>query len=166
MKPVPNPWRGDWKSRLEAKLNSMGFECLEQFLDANPGVDYLRMAKMLTEADVAALQLYGEHIRNATARNRLREAARDSLVRFLVEHLKYGWGQGRHFDFHWASAVAAWKSCIVQFGSKDQHIVASLDAVINALKEAAPPTGWIPQSPSDEYIETAFERGWPVYSKN
>jgi hypothetical protein len=162
MEPAPNPWRGDWKSRLNTTLNSMGFKCLEQFLDANPGSDYIRLAKLLREADVAALQLYGEHIQNAAARDRLREASRDSLVRFLVEHLKYGWEQGRHFDFRWASAVAAWKSCIVQFGSKDRHVYDNLDAVISALKESAPPAGWIPKSPSDVYIEAAFERGWPT----
>jgi hypothetical protein len=159
---VDTPWQGDWKERLVEKLASMGFGTLEEFLSANPGVGYVNLAKMLTDANVAALQLYGEQIRTAASTGRLREGAKDSLVRFLAEHIKRGWDASRHFTFRLAAALADWKSSLIQFGSQNSDFPAKLDAVINALREASPPKGWVPKSPSDEHIERAFAKGWPI----
>jgi hypothetical protein len=129
-------------------------------------MDYVSLAKALADARVAPSQLYGEHIRVAKKTNRLREAARDSLVRFLVGHLKKGWGKGRHFEFRLASAVAAWKTSILQFGINTSSMATLLDAVVDALEKAAPPQGWIPKSPADPLVQDAFENGWPVHGPN
>src|SRR5687767_9582388 len=131
MDSIPHPWEGDWKLRLSERLKRIGFTTLEEFLDAHPGVDYVKLARKFGERDIAALQIYGEHIRHASIADCLRDAAKDSFVRFLSEHLKHGWGRGRHFDFRWASAIAAWKSCLIQFGTKPANFAVQLDAVTN-----------------------------------
>ena len=158
---LTTPWQGGWQLRLRSKLDELGFGTLEHFLAARPGTSYVKLAQEL-DANVAAMQIYGEQVRAAVYEERLRDAAMDSLGRFLKEHMKRGWGRGQHFAFRLASAFGDWKSVVIQFGSGDENLKAKLDAVTEALKANGPPEGWMPAKPNDEFILRAFEEGWPT----
>lgn len=154
------PWQGDWKLRLRSKLNALGFESLEDFLLANPGVGYVRLAQSLGDANVAAMQLYGEHIRRGEETSTLRCVAMDSLVRFLNEYVRRGWKVGRHFPHRSASAFAAWSTSLATHSTpgieyKAQQVFSQLDAL-------PIPDGWLPKDSSDRFIVEAFNRGWPI----
>jgi hypothetical protein len=161
---VTTPWQGDWQARLQAKLQSLGYASLEDYLSANPGVDYLKVAESLEQANVAAMQLYGEHIRIAAREGRLRHAAADCLSRFLAQHVKRGWGCGRHFPLRVASAFGDWKTLLRQFSESDDALDRRLDAVTEAIEASNPPKGWLPINWDDEIIREAFDVGWPIQS--
>lgn len=158
---VTTPWEGDWQLRLKSKLDSLGYASLEEYLLANPGIGYVKLAESLADANVAAMQLYGEHVRTATGEGRLRGAAADCLSRFLVQHVKRGWGCGRHFPLRVASAFGDWKTVVRQFSESDHLLDQRLDAVTEAIKASNPPKGWIPASGNDPILQEAFEVGWP-----
>jgi hypothetical protein len=157
------PWQGDWQLRLHAKLQSLGFTDLDAYLSANPGIGYVTLAESLGDADVAAMQLYGEQIRRAARQGCMRDAAADSLARFLAQHLRRGWGNGQHFWLRLASAFGDWKTVIRQF-SEIEPAHDHLDAVTEAIKAVNPPHGWIPRSGSDAILQSAFAAAWPVES--
>lgn len=157
---VITPWHGDWQLRLRSELDSLGFTSLEEYLHAHPGIGYLKIAESLSNANVAAMQLYGEHISTAVANGRLRQAAADSLSRFLAQHVKRGWGCGRHFPLRIASAFGDWKAVLRQFASGEIADV-RLDAITEAIRASNPPKGWVPTSGDDEIIQNAFDEGWP-----
>lgn len=155
------PWHGDFQVRLQSKLQSLGFADLETYLAANPGLGYITIAELLSDANVAAMQLYGEQLRRAAKQGNLREAAADCLSRFLTQHITRGWGNGRHFRLRLASAFGDWKTVVRQF-SDSGSAEAPLDAVTEAIKACKPPNGWIPKSGNDPILESAFGVGWPV----
>ena len=156
-----NPWHGDWKERLTSYLDSQGFGDLESFLNANPGVGYVKLAKQLGDVNVAAMQLYGEHIRFANAKGRLRSVAMDCLVRFINEYVRRGWGVGRHFTHRSASAFATWATAISAH-CQDSSMKDRLKQVYDELERLPIPLGWLPSSANDPFIISAFERGWPL----
>src|SRR5262249_6983113 len=116
------PWQGDWKARLQEKLSLLGYGNLEEFLDANPGSGYVSLAKLLGDANVAAMQLCGEQIRRGFETNNIRFVAADCLVRFLNEYVPRGWKNGRHFQHRSASAFASWSTSIAAITSSDNSI--------------------------------------------
>jgi hypothetical protein len=156
-----NPWQGDWKERLSIYLESHNFGDLEAFLDANPGVGYVTLAKQLGDANVAPMQLYGEHIQRAKLNDRLRNAAMDCLVRFINEYVRRGWDEGRHFAHRSASAFAAWSTAITTH-SQDASVNDTLKRVYDELERLPIHSGWLPSSANDRFIISAFEKGWPL----
>ncbi len=158
---ITTPWQGNWQERLNSKLQSLGHSSLREFFDSHPGVSYLVLAENLGDANIAAMQLYGEHLRQATEVNQLRAASIDCLCRLLVQHLKRGWGVGKHFPVRVASAFGDWKSIVSQFSNQSEADLSCLDAVTSALKGLNPPDGWVPVGPHDEFLTKAFDAGWP-----
>lgn len=155
------PWQGDWLLRLESSIKSNGFKDVKGYLDANPGVSYQALAQALGDANIAAMQLYGEHMRRADAAGELRKVSIDCLSRFLAHHVKRGWGRGRHFKFRMASAFGDWKTVVRQFSSFGDTLDESLDAVTEFLKLSDLPEGWVPESADDPFLQAAFQKGWP-----
>jgi hypothetical protein len=156
-----NPWQGDWKERLSIYLESRNFGDLDAFLEANPGVGYLTLAKQLGDTNIAPMQLYGEQIRRAKAKDQLRIAAMDCLVRFINEYIRRGWNEGRHFTHRSASAFAAWSTAIATH-SQDSTVNDKLKRVYDELERLPIPSGWLPSSANDSFIVSAFETGWPL----
>ena len=159
------PWQGDWKARLQEKLSLLGFRNLEEFLDGNPGSGYVKLAKLLGNANVAAMQLYGEQIRRGCETNNIRSVAMDCLVRFINEYIPRGWKNGQHFQTRSASAYAAWSTSISMIASSDTSIKQTLKRVFDNLKSLSRPTGWLPKDKDDVFIFEAFEKGWPIAEK-
>lgn len=156
------PWQGDWRQRLRSKLNSLEFDSLECFLIANPGVGYVKLAESLGDADIAAMQLYGEQIRRGHERSSLRNVAIDCLVRFLNEYVRRGWKVGRHFPHRSASAFAAWSTALATHAGSSPSIENTTKRVFELLNELQIPEGWLPKDNSDRFILEAFDRGWPI----
>ena len=156
------PWHGDWKARLQKKLLLLGFSSLEEFLEANPGMGYVSLSKLLGDANVAAMQLYGEHIRRGYQTNSIRLVAIDCLVRFLHEYIPRGWKNGRHFPHRSASAFAAWSTSIIGATCSDASIERKLRTVFDTLEAMPIPVGWLPTDKDDVFIAEAFEKGWPT----
>ena len=101
-------WRGDWQERITQRLLQRGFESCLAFLEANPGVSYTEMARLLSESgDIAPVQLERLHARSAGVDER-DMAILDSLARPLREALKKGWGVGQRWRGSVAAALASW----------------------------------------------------------
>jgi len=156
------PWQGDWRIRLQSKLEELGYNALEDFLTSNPGVGYVQLAAKLRDANIAAMQIYGEQIRLAASTGNLRAAAMDCLVRFLNEYVKRGWQNGRHFPHRLASAYAAWFSAINANCEDDRQMEMRLNAVFEELKRSQPVEGWIPRDSDDAIIRSCFAEAWPT----
>ncbi len=159
--PPKTPWYGDWQERLSRKLEELGFSSLEAYLTSQPGVGYVKIARILGIANVCAMQIYGMHLRAAAAEGRVREAAIDSLVRLLAEHLTRGWGTGQHFPFKLALAFATWVPIVERNANPSPEVQRYMDRVFESLKAIDPPKGWVPEGPDDAIIRTAFDQGWP-----
>ena len=151
-----------WEHRLRCKLDSLRYALLEDFLAHHSGVGYVKLAEMLGDANVAAMQIYGKQIQSAILNDQLREAAKDCLVRFLNEYVVRGWGVGRHFHHRLASACAAWSTTIKAHASNGGQIERYLKAVIDRLEAATPPKGWRPMGVNDAIVGKIFEDAWPI----
>ncbi len=156
------PWQGDWKARLQEKLKTLGFSSLEEFLNAYPGLGYVSLAKHLGDANVAAMQLYGEQLRRGSVLNNLRFVAMDCLVRFLNEYIPRGWKNGRHFQHRSASAFASWSTSIAAHASSYSGIEQVLKQIFDNLESMPIPAGWLPKDSTDSFVVQAFEKGWPT----
>ena len=159
------PWQGDWKARLQEKLSLLGFHDLEEFLDGHPGLGYVKLATLLGDANVAAMQLYGEQIRRGCETNNIRAVAMDCLVRFINEYVPRGWKNGRHFQTRSASAYAAWSTSITFIVSSETSLKPTLKRVFENLNSLAIPVGWLPKDKDDVFVVEAFETGWPSPEK-
>lgn len=158
---IITPWHGDWQARLQSKLESLGFATLQMFLEANPGICYTNLSRCLADANIAPMQIYGKQLREAEAEGHLRAAAVDCLVRCLSQHIKRGWGHGPQFEYRLASGLSDWKCSIAEFVGKGEGLMARLEAVGEAIKACSPPKGWVPSSPADQIIQSAFLAAWP-----
>ena len=158
-KPAMNQtWKGDWKSRLAARLPALGYGTLQQLLEKNPAISYVRLAEMLGD-DVAALQLVWTQFEAAKSQGTIRQAAKDSLAREINGHIKRGWATVRHADFRRAHAFAAWCGP-VRDGHPDGERLAN--NVWDTLISLNPPADWLPGGPDDPFIVQAFDAAWPV----
>jgi hypothetical protein len=158
---VPNRgervWGGDWQARLRSSLHSLGCETVQDFLVRYPAEPYLKLVKRLGD-HVAALQLVRMQFDEARQSGRVRDAAKDCLCRELVGNLKRGWGMGVRADFHMAGAYANWVTELERCQPDTRPLA---DAVWRVLNEMCPPWGWLPDSPDDPFLASAFARGWP-----
>jgi len=138
-------WRGDWQQRIAQRLKQRGFESYLAFLEANPGVSYTDMARLLSEGDdVAPVQL--ERLHAWSVKPEARDVAiLDSLARFLREALKKGWGVGQRWQGSVAAALASWN---VAWGGGPE-----LETLEQALFDLNPPEGWIPEPKDDPLLQ-------------
>ena len=156
------PWQGDWRSRLDSKLASLGYRDVQGFLDERQGIGYVEIAKSLGDARIAATQINGEQLRSALQSNSLRDAAKDSLMRFIVEYVPQGWRTGKHFPHRSAAAFAAWATSIDAIVGEGSDIPPKTVRVCDVLAALPIPDGWLPRTSHDDYLEEAFAIGWPL----
>lgn len=157
------PWDGDWRTRLGFFLGEHGYATLDVFLRQHPAVGYVDLARLASEANVAAMQLYGEQLRIAASNGCVRDAARDALPRFLNQYIKRGWGRGKHFHSRLAAALAAWEVAVLTYSATLDSIElkARLRRIADELERSQPAEGWRPTSADDPLISGAFTAGWP-----
>jgi hypothetical protein len=161
MNPTQTVWSGDWKRRVRSRLHSLGCETMQDFLARFPGESYLRIAERLGD-DIAAIQVEVTQYDEAKSLSRIRDAAKDSLVRDLNFHLPDGWRHGAKGDFETSGAYADW---VGRAQDAEQSLRAKADAVWAVLERLHPPAGWKPANASDPTIEAAFAEGWPASSR-
>lgn len=101
--------------------------------------------------DVAAIQMEGALRHEAENTGGLERFARDLLVRCIRNDLPMGWNIGEKFDFNRAGVFASWSAGVEGLLDKP-----SRKAVWGFLKEADIPTGWLPESPDDPFLDRAF----------
>lgn len=136
-------WQGDWQARITLRLKVMGFESYEAFLDANPGLSYDEMARLLGEGDVVPVQLQSFHVSGVKPEQRER-AVLDSLTRFLRGALNKGWGVGKYWESSLMGALASWH---VTWGGGEE-----LDRLQKTLLASKPSIGWLPEPKDDPLL--------------
>lgn len=152
-------WSPDWADRIGSAIRSLGFDSLAEFLVSMPARPYSEIASHLGQ--VAPIQVIAVQFREAKSAGRVREAAKDSLCRNLVEQLPDGWGIGDKADWQSVRALSSWSS-EVQVTGECEELKSTLLAVARALRELPPPHGWIPKGPDDSIIESVFDSQWPI----
>jgi hypothetical protein len=154
-------WSPDWVGRIDNAIRSLGFVSLTEFLASMPSQPYGEIAKRLGQ--IAPIQIIAVQFLEAKSARRVREAAKDSLCRNLVEQLPEGWGVGANAEWQTARALSSWSSEI-QVTGECEELKSTLLAVAKALREMPPPQGWIPKGPDDSIIESIFDSRWPIGS--
>lgn len=137
-------WQGDWQARITLRLKLMGFESYEAFLNANPGLSYDEIARLLGEGDVAPVQLQSLHASGVKAEQR-ELAVLDSLARFIRGALKKGWGVGKYWESSLMGALASWHAT---WGGGEE-----LDRLQKTLLGSKPPMGWLPEPKDDPLLQ-------------
>lgn len=156
-------WQGNWRDKTRERVAALGYDSVEQFMRAFPGAPYIELVNRLGD-DVAAIQVECLQFDEATARNELRAAAMDSLVRDLRRYLDKGWEGGAVGNFTTIQAKVAW---IGRLEGSSRNKVPSDElnrrgeVVWCALEQLQPPIGWLPTQMDDSYIVGAFVVGWP-----
>jgi hypothetical protein len=147
-------WRGDWRSRLAARVRAEGYDSLDGFFRATPGVPYTELARLLSrQHEIAPIHLEQIHSELAQARGPARPWAMDSMTRFMRGSLSRGWGNGKYWQVALLGGLASWT---VLWGGGPR-----LQAIKEALFQLAPPVGWVPQNEDDPIVRKAFDLGWP-----
>lgn len=156
-------WAEGWQQRLRNAARELGYPSFLDFLRAHAGEPYgkvLRVMRAHLQEMVPMMQLQKLHMIEAIGRGQGREAAKDSLIRSLREHMPRGWNRGKKARENRASARAEW--ILPCLGPEDRkHIAPLADKVWQQLKIMNPPEDWCPLSTSDPILTEAFARGWP-----
>lgn len=152
-----HPWSPDWPDQVESKARALGFANLTELLAGMPARPYGEVANRL---GVVPMQVLAVQYREAGLTGRIRDAAKDSLARNLVQKLPNGWGMGEDADWQAVHALSSWSSGIQVTGGRPD-LRPMLLRIANALRTLPPPQGWVPCGPSDPIIEYVFESEWP-----
>ena len=150
-------WSGNWRARLAGKLEALDHTSVHALLLARSGQSYDEVAGEL--GDIAPAQLAIVHLQHCLADGSFFDGAAECLARYLLARLTYGWEQGRGVESRTASAFAAWISDLLHDVDQAQLDRAALQSIRTALREIAPPPGWLPQNGRDPLIQRAFRLG-------
>ena len=89
-------WPPDWADRITGAIQSLGFASLTEFLASMPARHYGEIAGRLGK--VVPIQVIAIQFRDAKLAGGVRETAKDSLCRNLMEQLPHGRGVGENAD--------------------------------------------------------------------
>lgn len=143
-------WQGDWIARIYRRVHKRGFESVTAFAVTRPTATLLELAAELGEG-VAAIQIEGVLYSEAEKSGTFAGFARGLLVRCIWQWMPAGWNTGEEVDMQRADVFAEWSACVKGFMKKSIR-----KTVWERLKAADVPTGWLPEGPSDPFIEQAF----------
>ena len=150
-------WDPEWASNINEKINLIGFNSISELLKDMVGQSYAAVAERL--GNTAPIQVIALQFREARINGNLREAAKDSLVRNLVEKLPNGWGIGVDADWKSVLALSSWTSEIEVTGGCEE-LEPILLSIAQAIRKLPPPEGWCPNSPNDPIIKRVFDSQW------
>lgn len=153
-------------SVIDERTRTLGFDSLEAFLTARPGVGVVALAEELGRPvigiDLVRVMLTRAYGRGSQA---FREAAIDLLARHLREIQINGWGRLRPDDTPDTDIeivnIAPWSIWSSQISIVDKAASERTSAVFDALNATAE-TGWKPADKNDPALRRAFDSGWPV----
>lgn len=151
-------WSGDWRGALRARLRTLGFDSLRDFLEDGPGVPYVQVAKRLGD-EFAAAMIVGVQSAEAQASGEWRWFAMDALARIANDRLRRGWGEGRHFESNLAGVWAEW-SYTIAGTDRDSEKLDLLRKAWSTLTHLPIPTAWMPTGPDDPILRAVFSEAW------
>jgi len=151
-------WSEDWEKRMESRLHSLGCRSIADYMGMFSDEPYSVLAKRLGD-DVAPMQLMSLQYREAAAQGQPIVAAKDSLVRILLDLNKRGWNVGLHWKRRRVDVHVEWLNTPPMHD--DLKFEKQKEKVWQALLQSNPPDGWIPTSIQDPILKAAFEKGWP-----
>lgn len=157
---VPRP---PWQDRLRALLASHGYSSLGGYADANPLASLDALADALGIADIGAVQLEGQLLREAVQERQIDRRARDLLSRRLAS-LPGGWPgppKARNADEETRSmqALASW----FPIGFATEYQVAIIKVALEMLSHPELARGWRPSGPNDPVLVRLFEKHWQPF---
>lgn len=130
-----------------------------QFLESMPCQPYAVVAGRLG-ASVAPIQVILQQFKEAKIRNRVRDAAKDCLIRNIIEEFPNGSGGG-NFSWKLISALSSWQSEVTVTGCCTD-VENTVRSIAKALHANPPIDGWRPHHLNDSYIDDLFIRFWPT----
>ncbi len=157
MTETQHTWSPDWGEQIDDRARALGYADVTELLGNMPGQPYGVVADRL--GGVAPIQIITVQFREAKRGGRIREAAKDSLVRNLNEQLPSGWGTGENAEWQSVRALASWSSELQVTGDCEE-LKSTLFAIAQALRGLPPPEGWVPRTPVDPIIECVFNAKW------
>lgn len=130
-----------------------------EFLAANPGVSECQLAKTLNRRanGIGILMAsYSESQRMGT----VRDTAKDFLIRQILSEFPDGWKNGTNVSP--IVRLSGWCFAIRNY-VKNREFVRRAEAIAQAIAIENPPReGWKPRVADDPFIESLFERLWPI----
>ncbi|NOK22291.1 NUDIX hydrolase [Corallococcus carmarthensis] len=143
-------WQGNWKVRIQERLQERGFKSLTAFAESRPAVPFVQLAEELGKEDVAGVQVLRGLLAEAERRKQVTRFVRDVFVRHLAFSLPNGWPavMDDRSRFHVAKAIAYWST-----DAPETH-QERIDRARAALRANPPPPGWRPLGPDDELLLT------------
>ncbi len=151
-------WHGDWLVRIYQRVSSRGFPSVAAFAEATQTATLVELARALGD-DVAATQVESALRAEAQRTGELGRFARDLLARTIRWHLPKGWDDHEQFAFDRSGVYVDWPA-----GLNGLIDGTTCTALMDSLKRADIPNGWLPTGPDDPIIEHVFA-GIPIESQ-
>lgn len=143
---------------LTISVRREGFSTVNDLLRRSQGMYYDEVATT-HGLHAAPMQLAMLQVMEARESNHLKEAALDSLARFLLERSRMQL-HGSSADYCRASAFAAWSSLLSDQG-RDARVDDLTRRVRNLISDVAPPD-WVPKDANDSILRESFRLAWDL----
>lgn len=155
--------RPPWQERLRELLGSHGYSSLSRYADANPLASLDALADALGIADIGAVQLEGQLLREAVQERQIDRRARDLLARQLAS-LPGGWpgapkARNANEETRCMQALSSW----FPIGFATEYQVAIIKVALEMLSDTELPKGWRPSGPNDPVLVRLFEKHWQPF---
>jgi hypothetical protein len=146
-------WHPDPRGFLDRRLRERGLS-FREFLAARPGRWWEQLVREFDEP-LAPVQLEAYAQEAAAKGHWLDWYARDALARALRRWLPDGWRfGGGEMDYPTGRALANWSATMGALGEACHDRARQ---VVDRLKQASLPMGWLPAGPDDPLLVAAFQ---------
>lgn len=155
-------WPPDWEGRVFAKLRTLGYHLMWEFVEAHPTDGFLQLARRLAPPMLPLAMLTTMYYRDGHDMGDFRGAALRGLLRGLWDETPNGW---KNYDERLTSGIyeidlfVSWRE---ELCAVDASVEPLAKAVGRALWHSSPPKGWSPAGPDDPILRAAFDLGWPA----
>jgi hypothetical protein len=141
------------------RVGELGFPSIAAYLESMPSATYEDIARSL-HTEIAPIQVIKAQFEEATRTGALRNAAKDSLCRSIIERFPHGWNSGDSYKWTIVKALSGWSSEIIATGGHPE-LKDILHEIIKCIRDAPPPNGWLPSGTNDPIIAGVFDKCWP-----
>jgi hypothetical protein len=136
-------------------LESAGCRALE-LLRKNPGASKIDLAKWLNRG-VSAIGLIMAIYQEAAKKGRIRDTAKDLLIREISARFPQGWPSGKHAG----ATLSGWAYELERYGGTP-GLGRFANGIVRHLVSEDPSPGWKPLPDHDPLIDGLFDRYWPL----
>ncbi|MBS0261516.1 MAG: hypothetical protein JSS02_06120 [Planctomycetes bacterium] len=143
--------------RARNALASIGTTAL-QFLEDNPGMSKVELAAKLGKG-VSALGLIMAVYSDAVKLGKVRDIARDLLIRQILERFPCGWSSIGPVGP--LVKIGMWRSHVCDFGRDPNFCLYAKHILRDPTVDHPPADDWKPKLREDPLIDAVFERLWP-----